>query len=57
MKTFFRTAFPVAICFAVITAHAHAAFVAVPEIDPSMAVSGLTLLAGAALIVRGRRRQ
>ena len=26
-----------------------------PEIDPGTAMSGLTLLAGAALIIRGRR--
>ena len=28
-----------------------------PEIDPTLAVSALTLIAGAALVIRGRRKK
>ena len=32
-------------------------YTAVPEIDPSTGMAALTLLAGAALIIRGRRKK
>jgi len=36
-------------------AHAVVSVVRVPEIDPSSALAGLTLLAGALAVMRGRR--
>jgi hypothetical protein len=34
-----------------------AAFTTVPEIDPSTGVAALSLLAGAVLVIRGRRKK
>jgi len=40
-----------------LTAVAMAGTVTVPEISPAMAVSGITVLAGAVLVMRGRRKK
>jgi len=40
-----------------ISAVAMGGTVGVPEISPAMAVSGITVLAGAVLVMRGRRKK
>jgi len=55
---FLRSSLALLIVLFAAHSQSHAAFVApTPEIDPAMATSGLALLGGAILVVRGRRRQ
>jgi hypothetical protein len=53
---FARSSFALLVLMLAAYGHAHAAVAAVPEIDPAMTVSGVALLGGVAMMIRGRRR-
>lgn len=51
-----RSSFAFVVLMLAAYGHAHAVISAAPEIDPAMTVSGVALLSGVAMMVRGRRR-
>lgn len=57
MKALLRSSLAVLAALVMLTASAHAFMPTGPEIDPSMGPGALALLAGAIVVIRGRRRK